>query len=354
MPNQRSPARLNRKKRRSTGKKKEYPASQTAKHAHPPYSHPPDDDEPTQEQPKPDEPCLPQAPRYTLYVCLRYAECETDFAPAPFDECACSANGQKPGRICESYEVEITTEAPASLETIEKLKEQCAVGDCETLYCETLKACRDPRDLGCILLAVIYDYTPGKKITKGMINNWKYRLVLPSTTVLDQLIRCILDKLPTRKLTRIQQFNWDHEGEYSCHEFMHEFIGTEKEPRAFEIEFEQPLFRAGLNRRTFQAIVVRYPQAGGPGQMEVVPGRVSWSNENKRIFLAIDWRYAQTLHGVQFDLYIRLRCDFFLDLHGRAVDGELRARLDEDNYELAPYTGNNIPGGLFESWIRVR
>jgi hypothetical protein len=39
-----------------------------------------------------------------VYVCLRYAECETDFMPAPFDECGCNdASGRRASRVCESF-----------------------------------------------------------------------------------------------------------------------------------------------------------------------------------------------------------------------------------------------------------
>jgi hypothetical protein len=339
--------------------KEEQHSAQMAKHTHPQgqYSEPPcEDDEPTEEPPKPDEPCPPQPPRYTLYVCLRYAECETEFAPAPFDECACSGNGQKPGRICESYELEITTERPAILEKIKNLKDKCEIGDCESIYDETLNPCPKPFDVQCIPLSVIENYTPGEKITEKMIDNWAYRVLLPSTSLLDQLIRCILDKLPTRVLTHICDIGWTHRGQYSCHDFMRQFIGDPKYPKGFEVVFDGPLVPDGLSRRTFQAIVVRYPEKGAGARPEVAPASVRWNDDHTRAYLHIDPDYAQrNLHNTRFDLFILLRCNFLLDIRGNAVDGDFLAKLDDEgHYQAAPPTGDGIPGGLFESWIRVR
>ena len=311
-------------------------------------------DEPSEPPGQPSEPCLPAPSRYTLYICLRYAECQTEFMPAPFDECACDNAGQRPNRICQSYEIKILTEEPAGIKDIKARRDKCKIGDCESLYHQLLDDCPKPSDFDCIPLAVINDYTPGQKITEAMIDNQTYRVVLPSVSVLDQLIRCILEKLPTKKLTRIEDYNWDHEASYTCHEFMDEFIGDDKGPRNFWIQFENRLFEAGLTRRTFQATIVRFPDEAGPGRPEIAPVRVWWSNDNHRINLEIDRRYAQTLHNLRFDLYIRLRCNLLVDERGYPVDGELHAVLDENNYDLAPYTGDGIPGGLFESWIRVR
>lgn len=296
----------------------------------------------------------PQEKRYPLYICLRYLECESEFAPAPFDECACGSNGEKPNRVCDGYRLIISRERPPSFDYVEKLRDRCSVDNCEDLFCETLESCPKPPALACIPLAIIEDYATGQKVTQEMIDNWSYRVVLPSTSVLDQVVRCILNKLPTRRLTRIQKYNWDHNRTYTCHEFMEEFVNDSGKARSFEIEFENPLVEAGLNRRTFQAIVVRFSDKNGSGHAEVAPTKVWWSSDHTRIYLALEPHYAQTLHHQRFDVFIRLRCNFLVDLDGDPVDGELRARIDEGNYELEPYTGDGIPGGMFESWIRVK
>ena len=73
------------------------PAAGMSKDMRPPASddevEPPDEDCGCDDEPKPVD----------LYVCIRYAECETEFAPAPFDDCSCSTSSQKPNRVCEAY-----------------------------------------------------------------------------------------------------------------------------------------------------------------------------------------------------------------------------------------------------------
>lgn len=294
--------------------------------------------------------------RRTLYLCIRYSECETEFMPAPFDECACSDSGQKPNRICESYELELTDEEPEGLDKIRERYEACEEDDCRSLYEQLLEGCPETFALNCLPLAIIEQYTPGEAVTEAMIDNWSVRLLLPNTQLLDQLIRCILDKLPNRTLTRIKDIGWTHRGLYQCHEFMKRYIGDENHPQAFEVVFDSPVNPQGITRRTFQAIAVRYAEKWSPGHAETVPAEVSLSKDRTRAYLRIDREYAQRrLDNVRFDLFILLRCDHIIDDWGNAVDGNLLARFDDDGkYIDATPTGNGVPGGLFESWIRVR
>ncbi len=310
-------------------------------------------------QPPPEKPYGPEPcqPGLVLYVCLRYAECETEFMPAPFDECACNGDSQRPNRVCETYELEILTEKPEGLDEIKKAKDECELGDCEDLYKTMLGPCLKPSTLDCIPLAVIPDYTPGQVVTEEMIDNWEYRPLLPSTHLLDQLIRCILEKLPAKTLTRITDIGWTHGGEYHCHDFMKLFVGDAQYPKWFEITFEGPVRTDGLSPRSFQAIVVRYTEkAGEGGFLEVVPAKVWASQDRTKFYLQINRAYAEhRLDGITFDLYLTLRCDVIVDDRGCPVDGDLLARLESDGtYVAAPPTGDGIPGGIFESWIRVR
>jgi hypothetical protein len=93
--------------------------------------------------------------------------------------------------------------------------------------------------------------------------------------------------------------------------------------------------------------------------MEIAPARVVRSDDGYRCSLQIDPEYArQHCHEHNFDLYITLRCDKVVDEHGLPVDGNLHARLvkeeEEHDYVVEGPTGDGVPGGLFESWIRVR
>jgi hypothetical protein len=131
---------------------------------------------------------------------------------------------------------------------------------------------------------------------------------------------------------------------------MRQFIGDDK---GFQVTFEGPV--TGITPRTFQAIAVRYGDPSGAGLMEIVPARVRQSYDGTKALLQIDPRYAERrLDHTRFDLYIKLRTGHILDDNGLAVDGDLLARLDGDgNYSVPMITGDGVPGGLFESWIKV-
>jgi hypothetical protein len=307
-------------------------------------------------QPEPPETCEPVTP---LYVCLRYKECETEFMPAPFDECACTRDGQKPNRICESYELTIETEEP---ECVKKRKEDCAVADCRDLYTGMLEKCPDATAVDCIPLAFIQNYRPGQKITQEMIDNWIYRPLLPSTNLLDQLIRCILDKLPTKQLTCIEDIGWVHDKTYRYQEFVRYFLGDNcDQARALEVTFSGPIMGDGVTPYTFQAIVVRHPdrnKIGGP--LELVPAQVTVNTDTSKglartkAYLHLEREYIERhCRNIDFDLYITVRCDLVVDEKGTPVDGNLLARLHGAGTAADPPTGDGIPGGKFESWIHV-
>lgn len=290
-------------------------------------------------------------PGYTLYVCLRYDECETEFQPAPFDECGCNQNGQQPNRICETFKLDIVTERPFADE------DDCDVDDCRTLYQTAWEGCPTPRANACLLLAEIRDYRPGQPVLLQQIDNLTHRQQLPSVALLDRVLQCLLDKLPTRRLTHIEAISWTHRQKYHCHDFLRYYVSNEKTPQSFDITFEGPVRSEGITPRTFQAIAVRYEERNfGAGLPEIVPAKVTLSQDRTKASLYIDPEYARRRLGhTNFDLYIRLRCNLIVDDNGNAVDGNLLARLDPDGkYVDGPPTGDGLPGGLFESWIRVR
>jgi hypothetical protein len=292
----------------------------------------------------------------TLYVCLQYAECGAEFAPAPFDECGCNGSPKKPNRICESYEICLLDHEPEFLHHAHQ-HENCGEGDCWDIYREILEDCPQPGRVPCVLLAVIRDFVPGRPVTRHMVDNWTYRPKLLSTRVIDRLIRCILHKIPGRKkLTRIIDFNWTHGQEYRCEDFHEFFVGSHHSPKGFEITFEDEVVDEGINARSFQATVVRYsPDASEPRRVEVAPSRVRRISE-RTYALQIEEPYAQRhLNASNFDVYVTLQCDKIVNRNGDAVDGNLLARLQEGKtYVVDSPTGDGVPGGLFESWIRVR
>jgi hypothetical protein len=310
---------------------------------------------PPEEAPSPTDPDEKFEPEptecETLWICLRYCECEEQFSPAPFDECACTGTIQKPNRICESYCLEVRTTPPKCLKEIEKYK-HCGCEDCWELYEGMLDECKT-FDIDCIPLAVIRDFRRGKEVEKSMIDNVGHRPFLPSVHRLDKVVRCILDQLPHCKVTRISEFNWSHAADLHCHQFMQRFIGHHK---GFEIKFDGPVRGEGITRRTFQALVVHHPDSPDqPRRVEIAPADVEVLGPT-HIRLRIHEHYARRhLDMRNFELYITLKCNVIVDQHGIAVDGDLLARLQSDGstYFVGPPTGNGVPGGLFESWILV-
>jgi hypothetical protein len=172
---------------------------------------------------------------------------------------------------------------------------------------------------------------------------------LASTETLDQVIRCILSKLPTEELTRIEDSNWQHGRKMLCREFMEEYVGAPDRPRGFRIEFSHKVHSRAINERSFQALVVFQPDnESEPRHMQIAPARVE-KEPDETIFarLHINYEYARRhLDGRSFDVFLILKCDGILDRHERAVDGNFLG----NTYP----TGDNIQGGAFESWIHVR
>jgi hypothetical protein len=289
-------------------------------------------------------------PTINLYFCLAYAESEQELGPAPFDECACGDSGQKPNRICETYKVIVETDKPEGWDDgwgdpDERYK--CDDDDCLKVLEGVIDPCPPPSKLKCVPLAFVENYVVGDTLTEDQIDNSK-RVSLHSTQFLEKIIHCLAKNVTTKKLTKIVDVSWEHRYEYRCDDFMRRFIGNDK---GFEVTFEGPV--RGITPRTFQAIAVRYDQTGA-GLMEVAPAITRQSNDRTKALLQIDPRYAQArLNNRKFDLYIKLRTGHIVDDQGLAVDGDLLARLDDGNYSVPMITGDGVPGGLFESWIKV-
>lgn len=295
------------------------------------------------------DPCDPPEPCIPLTVCVRYAECEEEFAPAPFDECGCNGpEGRQPNRICEGFAIELKFEEPKRIDP-------CYDGDCEELFARALEPCPRPEKPNCIPLAFIEDYRPGETVVEARINNRDYRPLLLSTHLIERVLRCLAERAPGQTLTRVQYIGWTHGHEYNCHDFFKFFTGESESEGSFDVRFEAPV-RTDAWNRTFQALIVRHRGLGPVGPLEVAPSRVWSSQDGRRCYLQIDRSWAQReLDETGFDVYLSLRCSLILDDKGRPVDGDLLARLvDDDKYLVEAPTGNGLPGGTLESWICVR
>lgn len=298
-------------------------------------------------EPEPDDGCNPVPVPKDLYLCIRYAECETEYAPAPFDDCSCTTASQKPNRVCEGYKFDLYEDKPAFWD--KATREPCDIGDCEKYFRDARQCCPPKPCYPCIPLAVICNFVPGEPITPEQIDNWEPRRHLASTETLEQVIRCILTKLPTEELTRVQDTNWEHNRRMLCREFIEEFVGTAEHPHSFRIDFSHHVRSGSIDARSFQALVVFKPEnQSEPRHMQIAPARIEKEPDHtKWVRLYIDPSYARrNLDGRSFDLFLTLKCDVIRDREGRAVDGNFIG------HHLP--TGDNIQGGTFESWIRVR
>ena len=316
-----------------------YPQARPDKYE-PRYGSPGQPDKPYPHQPP--EPCVP------LTICIRYAECEEDFGPAPFDECGCNGpDRRQANRICEGFVIEFRFEQPPRVD-------RCRDGDTD-LCARLLDPCPNPASGDCIPLAVIEDYRPGETLVEDRIDNRSYRPLLASTRLLERALECLLENAPQHGLTRVHDYDWTHGQEYRCHDFLKFFTGEKPGEGAFDVTFDHPV-RTDAIQRVFQAVIVRHRGHGPAGPLELAPARTWASDDRTRLYHQIDRSWAEReLDNTRFDVYLTLRCSLILDGNGRPVDGELLARLvDDDKYLVAPPSGNGMPGGSLESWIVVR
>jgi hypothetical protein len=296
----------------------------------------------------------PDHERRTWYVCIKFNECQQEYMPVLYDEC-CGTTKQ-PNRVCESFTITLEEEPPKCLEH-EQRHRHCGENDCDELYHTIPENCPAPGTGACIPLAIIRAWHHCEPVTEKVIDN-RIRPIVPTGRLLQQLIHCALEKLPKtgRALTHIRYFNWDHDGDYRPHDFFRLFVGAHEARMGFEIEFDRRVHPAGLTSRTFQAVIVR--DIGEHRSVHIAPARVHRSDDGYRCSLQIDPDFAREhCHEQNFDLFITLKCDKVVDEHGLAVDGNLFARLIRDeghDYVVQAPTGDGTPGGLFESWIRVR
>ncbi|MFZ3327026.1 MAG: hypothetical protein WA231_14525 [Methylocella sp.] len=317
-----------------------------------PASNPPTSQAPTPENTHPPgepapEPCEPAPVPKDLYLCIVYTECQTEFSPAPFDDCGCTTGSAlQPNRVCEGFRLELYDSKPSFWH--EAVEQGCDVDDCRELYGDGCEPCRKPGDC-CVPLAVIIDFVPGRKVLEEQIRVKGHRRELASTETLDKVLRCVLDKLPCGELTRIDDTNWQHGQRYLCRDFMSEFIDGPERHRGFRISFTQKVRAHTIDHRSFQAYAVfRLEEETQPLQLEIVPTEIRKDeDETDWCRLAINPSYARhRLDGREFDLYVVLKCDVITDLRGMAVDGNFIARRFP--------TGDGVQGGTFESWLHVR
>ena len=138
-------------------------------------------------------------------------------------------------------------------------------------------------------------------------------------------------------LTHITHINWPH-GETITVADIRDWN------RQFRVRFDRRLAEAvgdavGVNKYTF---VVQY--GGVQRDIEFLKGRVKLEEDGHVAVFTIA-RNFEIEDLARNAIYITLKCDFILDCHENAVDGNHMKGL-------LP-SGNGTPGGIFESWFFV-
>jgi hypothetical protein len=296
---------------------------------------------------EPSEPCEPELEPKKLYLCISYTECDTEYSPAPFDDCGCvTGGGLRANRVCEGFRLELFDEKPDFWD--EAVGRRCEAEDCCELYGHGCEPCRNSREPCCVPLAIIVDFVPGEKICHEQIRVRGHRRQLASTETLDNVLRCLLDKLPGHELTQIDRISWGHGRHYLCRDFIPEFCERHERHDGFHISFTRKVRSHTINPRTFLAYVVFEPDDRVlQRHVEFVPVQIHKDErETDWCRLVINRHYAlQRLDGRSFDLFITLKCDVVIDVHDLAVDGNFIGAKTP--------TGDGVQGGTFETWIHV-
>ena len=281
---------------------------------------------------------------YVALLCLDYCETPAEPVPVLYGEQDCDPQRREYGRVRESYGfswhwVRVEDLPRFDWKTREggcperKDGSPCPDDDCEggtgPKHC-----CLEPQcpPHHCVPLAIV-------RLTEGPIRN----------ADIDMLGRPSLEP-PQYALTHICHINWPHGGVVRRED-------VEKILHELRVSFDRrlrpaapgPCGPSGVSACTF---VVQY--GGGTEDLDFVPiqrNRPPYVDHDCVAVYAIGDNVEDASVDVPYDyleghiVYITLKCDFILDCHGVAVDGNHIGGL-------LP-SGDGVRGGTFESWFRV-
>jgi hypothetical protein len=276
-------------------------------------------------------------------LCLVYEETAAELVPVLYSEQACDPQRREYSRVDEGYRFQWRWVRLPELAAFHWKTRQggcptprpghpCVEDDCEGGE-EKGRCCLDPQcpPHHCVPLALIRTH-PGAVIEDHDI---------------DIVGRPSLEP-PPHTLTHICGINWPHGGVVS-----REWV--EKNLRELRVRFDRRLKAQssdgkacgpnGVNRCTF---IVQY--GGGGEDLDFVTSRKPPHVEHDcEAVFTIGRRdeddYQPYTYLENQTVYITLKCDFILDCHGVAVDG--------NHIGGALPSGDGIRGGTFESWFRV-
>lgn len=155
---------------------------------------------------------------------------------------------------------------------------------------------------------------------------------------------------PPHALTHICRINWEHGGVVRRHDLESKLreLRVTFDRRLRKSESGDPCGPTGINACTF---VVQF--GGGPEDLDFVPYATPPRVEKDCVAVFTinpetnDYRRSGTKYAYLEGqiVFITLKCDFILDCHGVAVDG--------DHIGGVLPSGDGVRGGTFESWFSV-
>jgi hypothetical protein len=334
-----------------SGRPTHHPALEPAP---PPPAPPPPDAPPAEaapaEHPNP-APKPPEDGHWYPLLCLEYCETEIECVPVLYSEHNCDKERREFSRISEGYKFCWHWVRQSDLAKYhwkhrdggcpplkigpDGRRELCPEDDCYEEHKDPPRCCLEPDCPPDHCLPIAWIRSDGDdSITAAQIVTLGRPALRP----------------PASSLTHICHINWPHGGIISRHQMEHHL-------RRLEVRFDRRLRRSdselgvagprGVNPATF---LVQF--GGGYEDLDFVnytdPPHVE---HGCMAVFRIDPRSQRHHHELPFSylenqtIYISLKCDFILDCHDVAVDGNHLGGI-------LP-SGDGVPGGTFESWFRV-
>jgi hypothetical protein len=270
-----------------------------------------------------------ERPDEELLICVRYSEETAECVPVLY---GCNGNDSQPGRVRETAELTVVRLADVhadcwtsgvGAEATPCHEDHGGHGPVSTAGCLN-PSC--PCD-GLVPLAriAVPDEAADQSATPFVIDVAGVRRIAP----------------PRAYLSHVRAINWPHGGQLT----VGDLVGMD---RTLRVWFDRPLQSAqgnatGINAYTF---VIQYGNVQRDLEFLDSQDPPTLAEDGCVAVFRIDddyFRDDRTLAGN--DLYVTLKCDFLVDCHGLAVDG--------DHVRGVLPSGNGVEGGLFESWFRV-
>jgi hypothetical protein len=275
----------------------------------------------------------PQEKPIEFLVCITYHEELIEKVPALYNEGACDPSRNEANRVREVAKIVVLDpeEYPKCWRTRVSDPEEHCCDDCDQVP-GPVGICLEP-DCPCgdaVPLALVR-YQPGDPENLLQIEMEGRRTL----------------RMPPEFLTHIVSTNWPHGGTITLSDLRVRMKGR------LEVYFDRKIKpthgdATGINQFTF---VVGYSDI--QRSVEFLPIRhkhpPTLDSDCRAVYSIAEEILSDEYEGLTLSnhiVYVTLNCDFILDCHDNAVDGNfLGARFP---------TGNGLPGSTFRSWFRVR